>query len=127
MDSQLSNSYMRRQCSQGYYGPLCSMCVKQAEESYGRTSLWGCQKCKPAIAILAAFIASNLLVLAFLWCSIHVALKDNEEDLANIGNRLKLSELTRVWLLPLSHLCLVIVHVPRSCHVGVTDSTWRYW
>ena len=100
MDSQQGSSYMRKQCSQGYYGPLCSMCLKQAEDgtSYGRTNIWNCQRCKRGVAIVAAFIASNLLVLVFLWYSIHAALKDNEEDLANIGGRLKVSEVTRVRL-----------------------------
>ena len=98
MDSQLATSYMRKQCSQGYYGPLCSMCVREAEDgtTYGRTTIWGCQRCKRGVAIVAAFIASNLLVLAFLWYSIHAALKDNEEDLANIGSRVRSSEMTRV-------------------------------
>ena len=96
--SQLATSYMRIQCSQGYYGPLCSMCLKEAEDgiTYGRTTIWGCQRCKRGVAIVASFIASNLLVLAFLSYSIHAALKDNEEDLANIGSGVRSSEMARV-------------------------------
>lgn len=62
---------------------------------------------------VAAFIASNLLVLAFLWYSIHAALKDNEEDLANIGGRLKVSEVTRVRLArPLTHKHMCLMTLP---------------
>ena len=98
ISSQLATSYMRQQCSPGYYGPLCSMCVKDDAQVYGRTSTWGCQKCKRHIAIVAAFAASNLLVLAFLWYSIHATLKDNEEDLSSTGSKVKVSELAWVCL-----------------------------
>lgn len=98
VNSQLASSYMRKQCSPGYYGPLCSMCIKEEPQTYGRTSTWGCQRCKRAIVIIAAFVTSNLVVLAFLWYSIHATLKDNEEDLTNSGGKVKTSELTRVSL-----------------------------
>ena len=91
-------SYMRKQCTEGYYGPLCAMCIREGPQPYGRTSTWTCQQCKNAAAIVLAFIGSNLLSLAFLYYSIHSTLKDNEDDVAvsGFGNKVKASELTRV-------------------------------
>lgn len=99
MDSQDATSYMRKQCADGHYGPLCSLCIRDGPEPYGRTGTWACQKCKSNSQILAAFFASNLLVLVFLYWSIHSTLVDNEEDIANPGQKVKASELTRVSLL----------------------------
>lgn len=96
LDSRDATSYMRKQCSDGYYGPLCSVCIKDGPTPYGRTGTWACQKCKSNAAILVTFVASNLLVLAFLYYSIHATLVDNEEDVGNTGARVRASELTRV-------------------------------
>ena len=96
MDSLDATSYMRQQCADGYYGPLCSMCIRDGPEPYGRTSTWACQKCKSNFTILVTFVSSNLVVLAFLYYSIHSTLKDNEEDIANTSTKVKASELTRV-------------------------------
>ena len=99
VDSQDKTSYMRKQCAEGHYGPLCSQCIRDGPEPYGRTSTWACQKCKSNSQIIITFAASNLLVLAFLYYSIHTTLVDNEEDIANPGQSVKASELTRVSLL----------------------------
>ncbi len=48
-----------------------------------------------SMLLLGSFIASNLVVLAFLYYSIHATLKDNEEEVANSGSKVKASELTR--------------------------------
>ena len=93
------SSYMRKQCADGYHGPLCAMCIRGGPQPYGRTGTWACQRCRSTSAILAMFIASNLVTLAWLYYTIHTTLKDNEEDVAGIAtNKVKPSELTRVSL-----------------------------
>ena len=57
MDSSDPESYMRQQCSQGYYGPVCSLCVKHSStqlKPYGRTGTLQCQPCRSAVALPAA-------------------------------------------------------------------------
>ena len=49
MDSTDSNAYMVKQCSEGYYGPVCSMCLKvwgPNATRYGRTGTTQCQQCR---------------------------------------------------------------------------------
>ena len=36
---------MAQQCSEGYYGPLCSLCVTEGPQRYGRTGVLNCQRC----------------------------------------------------------------------------------
>lgn len=90
-------SYMRKQCADGYHGPMCTMCIRDGPQPYGKTGTWACQRCRSSFAILAIFIASNLATLAWLYYTIHATLKDNEEDVAGLAtDKIKPSELTRV-------------------------------
>ncbi|KAL3155043.1 hypothetical protein ABBQ38_011563 [Trebouxia sp. C0009 RCD-2024] len=117
MDSQDATSYMRKQCAEGHYGPLCSLCIRDGPEPYGRTGTWACQKCRSNSQILGAFAASNLLVLAFLYWSIYSTLMDNEEDVTNPEQRVKASELTRaltLWMQYISMVGSTNVSVPIS-------------
>ena len=108
---------MRKQCAEGYHGPLCAMCIREGPEPYGRTSTWSCQRCKSPVAIVLAFIGSNLLSLGSLYYSIHSTLKDNEDDVANTGygNKVKASELTRVGYLGFPISCLAACTVLQCC------------
>ena len=76
---------MRQQCSQGYYGPLCSQCLWLAEDghSYGRTGTWNCQRCRHRVTIIAAYAVSFLLVLLFLEYTVQVTLEENAEPWPN--------------------------------------------
>ena len=48
MDTTDANSYMLKQCSTGYYGPVCSLCLKNGTDGvrYGRTGTSQCQACR---------------------------------------------------------------------------------
>ena len=90
-------SYMRKQCADGYHGPLCTTCMRDGPQPYGRSGTWSCQRCRSNFAIVVMFIASNLATLAWLYYTIHTTLKDNEEDVTGVAsNKIKPSELTRV-------------------------------
>ena len=63
VDSTDSDSYMRQQCSQGYYGPVCSLCLKRTStqlKPYGRTGTLQCQPCRSAAALPAASAWSGI-------------------------------------------------------------------
>lgn len=130
IDSQDATSYMFKQCADGYHGPLCSQCTKEGPERYGRTGTWSCQKCKSTFAILVTFVASNLVVLAFLYYSIHTTLQDNEEELANYGQKAKPSELTRVSLRAccamLCCICGIFVFAVLCCRVLALHLAFTY-
>ena len=76
-----AKSYMVQQCQPGYYGPLCSMCLKDHSPPYGRSGAWNCKPCRQHSSIIIAYIASTLLVWAFLDYTIQVTLKDNERQI----------------------------------------------
>ena len=89
-------SYLRQLCSDGYYGPLCSLCVKTDNKRYGRAGPLQCQECKSNAVILLAYIISTLLVLAWLSYTVHVTLEENEEAAAGSTDPGRTSQLIRV-------------------------------
>ncbi len=113
------NSYMAQQCSEGYYGPVCSLCVTGPPHRYGRTGTLQCQLCRSHVAILCAHIGSGIAVLVFLTYQIEVTLKENEEDLQNQQQPVQASELIKVqccaecsfWLYLMAfHSCVIWCH-----------------
>ena len=89
-------SYLRQLCSAGYYGPVCSLCVKTDGKRYGRAGPLQCQECKSNAVILLAYIISTLLVLAWLSYAVHVTLEENEEAAAGSTDPGRTSQLIRV-------------------------------
>lgn len=87
---------MRQLCTEGYYGPVCSLCVRDGNISYGRTGTLQCKQCRPTGVIIAAYIGSALLVLVWLTYTIHVTLAENEEAAAGHNDPQKVSQLIRV-------------------------------
>lgn len=85
MDSTDAQTYMRQQCSPGYYGPLCSQCLPRDENGlrYGRTSTWSCQQCRHRATIVTTYVASFLLVLLFLQYTVQMTLEENAEEWPN--------------------------------------------
>ena len=98
MNSTDASAYMAQQCSPGYYGPLCSLCITQGSQRYGRTGVLTCQPCRSHAAILLAYIGSGILVLLFLTYTIHVTLRENEEAAHGLNDpqTVQASELLRV-------------------------------
>ena len=98
VDSTDAQSYMRQQCSPGYYGPLCAMCLKHSDDSnsYGQTSTWSCQRCRRRGTIIAAYIASFVLVLLFLDYTIRVTVQANAEGWDSSSAEAGSAELLRV-------------------------------
>lgn len=101
LGSSIESTYMHQQCSEGYYGPLCSMCVQQDAlgNSYGRSGTWSCQKCRSKAGIIGAYVASFLLVLLFLEYTVRVTLKENAEPWPN--DHTTAASLLRVTCMPL--------------------------
>lgn len=95
------DSYMRQLCAPGYYGPVCSLCVKAGNATYGRVGALECKPCRRTVTIIAAYVASALLVLAWLTITIHVTLVENEEAAAGHDNPQRTSQLIRVSFLVL--------------------------
>ena len=89
-------SYLRQLCSNGYYGPVCSLFVKTDDKRYGRAGPLQCQECKSNAVILLAYIISTLLVLAWLSYTVHVTLEENEEAAAGSTDPGRTSQLIRV-------------------------------
>ncbi len=89
-------SYLRQLCSAGYYGPVCSLCVKTDDKRYGRAGPLQCQKCKSNAVILLAYIISTLLVLAWLSYTVYVTLEENEEAAAGSTDPGRTSQIIRV-------------------------------
>ena len=89
-------SYMRQLCAPGYYGPVCSLCVTSGNQTYGRVGTLQCKPCRRPISIIAAYVASALLVLAWLSYTIHVTLIENEEAAAGHEEPQRTSQLIRV-------------------------------
>ena len=87
---------MRQLCAQGYYGPVCSLCISSGDVTYGRVGGLQCQPCRRTVSIISAYIASALLVLAWLSYTIHVTLVENEEAAAGHDDPQYTSQLIRV-------------------------------
>ena len=105
MDTVDTNSYMVKQCSNGYHGPACSLCIRNSTHSYGRTGTAKCQQCKSKGAIIGSYAASTTLVLLFLCYTVHTTLVENAQDPALAGSvgSVKVSDLLRVISSILSH------------------------
>ena len=75
---------MTQLCNTGYYGPMCSLCVKDPTlvngriVTYGRTGPLKCQPCRSSALIVLAYIVSSVVVLLWLSYTVHVTLHDNE-------------------------------------------------
>jgi len=109
-------SYMAQQCSEGYYGPVCSLCVTGPPHRYGRTGTLQCQPCRSHVAILCAYIGSGIAVLAFLTYQIQVTLKENEEDLQDQQRPVQASELIKVQRCAERSFCLSLMAF-HSCFI----------
>lgn len=96
MESIDSNSYQLKQCTDGYYGPACGLCVRNDTISFGRTGTLKCQECRSAGLIVFAYIASTVLILSLLCFTIHVTLQENVEEVAEVTQPVRASELLRV-------------------------------
>ena len=100
LTSTQSNSYMRQQCSMGYYGPVCSLCVKDEFIHYGRTGNLACKPCKDKAAIVAAYVGSTILILLFLTFVTQITLQENEDSAAGLQNVGRTSEFLKVSIAP---------------------------
>lgn len=89
---------MTQLCALGYYGPVCSLCVRteQRTSSYGRTGPLKCRACRHPAIIVLAYIGSTLLVLAWLSYVIHITLTDNVEAANGTLDPGRTSQLIRV-------------------------------
>ena len=87
---------MRQLCAAGYYGPVCSLCVTSGHQRYGRVGSLQCKPCRSTAAIIGAYVASALGVLAWLSYTIHVTLVENEEAAAGHDDPQRTSQLIRV-------------------------------
>ena len=99
VSSSHPSAYMTQLCTPGYYGPVCSLCVRteQRNSSYGRTGPLKCRVCRhPAITMLA-YIASTLVVLAWLSYVIDITLTDNVEAANGTRDPGRASQLIRVY------------------------------
>lgn len=98
VSSSDQSAYLAQLCTPGYYGPVCSLCVKteQRNSSYGRTGPLKCRVCKHPAIIMLAYIASTLVVLAWLSYVIHVTLTDNVEAANGVLDPGRTSQLIRV-------------------------------
>ena len=93
-----NNSYLQMQCSQGYTGPACSVCLRNETHSYGRTSKLGCKRCKPAGLIIFGYCASTVLVLLLLHYTIQASLLENLDSasMVSMNDYVRPSELLKV-------------------------------
>ncbi|DBA90089.1 TPA: hypothetical protein ACH3X1_003408 [Trebouxia sp. C0004] len=113
------DSYMRQLCAPGYYGPVCSLCVKTGNVTYGRVGSLECKPCRRTVTIIAAYVASALLVLAWLTYTIHVTLVENEEAAAGHVDPPRTSQLIRalnLWLQYTTLLGGINIPAPKSVH-----------
>ena len=90
------DSYMRQLCAPGYYGPVCSLCVTSGNVTYGRVGALQCKPCRRTVSVISAYIASALLVLAWLSYTVHMTLVENEEAAAGLDDPQRTSQLIRV-------------------------------
>ncbi|DBB05192.1 TPA: hypothetical protein ACH3X3_010435 [Trebouxia sp. C0006] len=113
------NSYMVKQCTKGYYGPVCSLCIRDNTTQYGRTSSLSCQSCRGKGTIVVAYIASILLVLIFLMCLTHITLQENEKSAAGEPNAGRISEIIKgltLWMQYMTLLGGINIPFPNTVH-----------
>ncbi len=77
-------------------GPVCALCVSSGDVTYGRVGTLECKPCRRTVSIIAAYVASALLVLTWLTYTIHVTLVENEEAAAGHDDPQRTSQLIRV-------------------------------
>ncbi|DBA73772.1 TPA: hypothetical protein ACH3X2_009743 [Trebouxia sp. C0005] len=129
LSSSDSASYLRQLCSDGYYGPVCSLCVKTDDKRYGRAGPLQCQECKSTAVILLAYVISTLLVLAWLSYTVHVTLEENEEAAAGSADPGRVSQLIRafnVWLQYSSLLGNLNISTPKSVSVVFSAASFAF-
>ena len=112
------NSYMRQLCTPGYYGPVCSLCITTGNVTYGRVGTLECKPCRRTITIIAAYVASALLVLAWLTYTVHITLMENEEAASGHDNPQRTSQLIRVSLC----LCAYFGHLHHLVRCKVCNN-----
>ena len=95
---QQASSYGVQQCSTGYYGPLCSLCIANQDLHYGRTGSLECKPCRQKAAIVSACVVSILLVLSFLAFLTQLTLQENKDAVAGQDSQGRLSDLIKVGL-----------------------------
>lgn len=93
-----ADQFMQAQCSDGYYGPACSLCVRNSTHSFGRTGPVKCHVCRKPVLIVLAYIGSTLLVLLWVCYTIHTTIQENVEEVQGAGSLVKTSELLKVRL-----------------------------
>lgn len=98
LTNQRASSYGVQQCSKGYYGPLCSLCIANQDLHYGRTGSLECKPCKQKAAIVSAYVVSTLLVLCFLAFLTQLTLQENEDAVAGQDSQGRMSDLIKVGL-----------------------------
>lgn len=91
-------SYGRKLCTPGYYGPLCSLCVRNGTEQYGRSGSLSCKPCRSKAAIVALYVISTTVAVGWLSYTVRVSLVENNEDAAGIPGPNRVSQLIRVSL-----------------------------
>ena len=98
VSSSHPSAYSTQLCTPGYYGPVCSLCVRteQRNSSYGRTGPLNCRLCRHPAIIMLAYIASTLVVLAWLSYIIQITLSDNVAAANGMPDPGRTSQLIRV-------------------------------
>jgi len=109
---------MKMQCSDGYHGPACTLCVRNSTHSFGRTGGLKCHACQRPALIIGGYIGSTLLVMLYLCYNIHTTLQENTVDVQGPVETVNVSELLRVCPGPLSFLLLLCpCCCPFSAHL----------
>ena len=112
------DGFMQMQCSDGYHGPACTLCVRNSTHSFGRTGGLKCHACQRPALIIGGYIGSTLLVMLYLCYNIHTTLQENTVDVQGPVETVKVSELLRVCPGPLSFLLLLCpCCCPFSAHL----------
>ncbi len=96
------DGFMQMQCSDGYHGPACTLCVRNSTHSFGRTGGLKCHACQRPALIIGGYIGSTLLVMLYLCYNIHTTLQENMVDVQGPVEAVKASELLRVCCRPQS-------------------------
>lgn len=114
-----TSAYMQQLCKPGYWGPMCSLCVKDPimvdghNVTFGRNGPLKCRICRSSAVIVLTYIASSIVVLLWLSYTVHVTLHDNEEAARGNSDPGRTAQLIRVSL---------DIQSPRSFHVYVTPT-----
>ncbi|KAL3155628.1 hypothetical protein ABBQ38_010825 [Trebouxia sp. C0009 RCD-2024] len=122
VSSSHPSAYSTELCTPGYHGPVCSLCVstEQRNSSYGRTGPLNCRLCRHPAIIMLAYVASTLVVLAWLSYIIHITLIDNVAAANGMPDPGRTSQLIRafnLWLQYTSLLGLVNIPTPHTVQV----------